>query len=244
MKIQSRKLLLCSLLALSSIAQAVEVPTGTISVKESVIRTGTFPRISWNIIYPEPEELLEIDELVTISPSGGILPKTDLNMTVRALAADIQTVEWHQVGRRWVQRIVYVDVSGFGRVNSEPFRHLFTGTQPEVEDEKVLWTRKLKDGDVLRFCALTHLGTPAYCTGTSSENVLVLKNGDIPPSIAGWKDQASLGTHIAPYLDSSGAIKIGPRDLIVAYELFFPMPHPSGDLQDMIFLVTFQHDLD
>ena len=243
MKIRSKKLLLCSVLALASMTQAVEIPTGTISVEESVVLTGTNPSISWNIIFPTPE--LGIDDLVEVEPDGGIVPRTEVNMSVRVLAADIQTFEWVRIGKKWFQRAVYVDVRGYGRVNSGTQVELFNGTQPSVVEDEVVWSRALNEGDDVTFSAIADISNrPLYSTGEASDNVIVLKNGDIPPDIAGWGNQASLGTHIAPYLDSNGAVKIGPRDLIIAYELFFVMPHASGDLQDMIYLVTFQHDVD
>ena len=217
---------------------AVEIPTGTISSNEKIVQAGTFPTLNWSVSYPET-----VDEWITIEPDGKVTPKLDLIMQVRNLAADVQSRSTYWNGWRYVYSYRYIGVKTHGRVNNQNWRTLFNGIQPDVDAQRVVWQEEVEEGDSITFRSkVNYTGYSYYYSGTNSANVVLLKAGDTPPSFVTWDTQATLGTHIAPYLDANGRIDIGPRDVIVAFELTHTMPGSNGDMQDMIMLLTFQEN--
>lgn len=240
MKINNTLGALIGLVGLSSVASAADIPTGVIKASEDVILAGTYPRLDWNITYPE-----SILEWIDITPEGNVVPKSGLLMQVRSLAADVQRRTTYWNGWRYVYEFEYISVLAQARIDNGWWRTVFNGTQPEVDANEVLWQTELDGGDEVKFRSRVNLGGfPYYYSGFGSSNVVLLKQGDFPPSYVTWDTQASLGTHIAPYLDAQGRVDIGPRDVIVAFELTHRMPGSDGDMQDMIMLLTFQASSD
>lgn len=239
MKSKFRKLLFPYLIAVTSIAQATDSPTGDISVDAELVRAGAFPKLDWNINYPA-----SVLEWITITPGGVIVPKSDLTMHVRVLAADVQERTEYWNGWRWNVSYRYIRVTGYGRVNSRGWRLLFNNTQPYVNPSAIVWEEDLEEDDEVIFASRANFSGGSWqYSGQGSNNVIVLKKGDYPPSYSTWDTQSTLGTHIAPYLDANGAVDIGPRDVIVAFELTHDMNAGNGgDMQDMIVLLTFQSE--
>lgn len=240
MKIITKTLMVLSAIAMVPLASANENPTGEISADSQLVLAGSYPKLDWNITYPS-----SIETIVTITPPGEIIPKTDLTMQVRTLAADVQERREYWNGWKWVTSYRYIKVTGYGRVNSQSWRLLFNNYQPYVNPASIVWQKDLDEGDEVIFAARAdYSGLPWYYSGQSDHNVVLLTDGQTPPTYATWDTQSTLGTHIAPYLDANGAVDIGPRDVIVAFELTHDMTPGAGsgggDMQDMLFLVTFQ----
>ena len=236
-----------SALTLASVTYATEIPTGDISADASVVRAGEFPRLDWNITYPG------IDTLVCIQPDGEIVTKADVEMQVRVLAADVQsrTTSFNRFTGRTTVSFSPVRVVSVGRINGGSFRLLFNDIQANVNPVAIPWQPNLEEGDRVSFAAQANFtGSVPYFSGQNSPNVLLLKDGDVPPTFTTWDTQSTLGTHIAPYLDETGAVDIGPRDVIVVFELTHVVdpnvvvdpddPNGTPDFQDMILLLTFQ----
>lgn len=238
MKNQCQRLLVFGASLVTSFAFASETPTGSIDADSDLVLAGTLPKLDWSINYPE-----DINSFINLTPAGLIVPKSDLTMQVRCLAADVQQRREYWNGWRWVVSFNYIQVTGIGRRNSESWRVLFNNTQPHVNPSAIVWQEKFKEDDVIRFGARAHFsGGRWYYSGGGDPNVILLKKGDYPPSYTTWDTQSTLGTHIAPYLDDNGAVDVGPRDIIVAFELTHSLApgNTGGDAQDMIFLLTFQ----
>ncbi|MFC0019409.1 hypothetical protein [Roseibacillus persicicus] len=239
MKMTPKRLFAPLFCALGLMAQAAENPVGEISADAALVRAGAYPKLDWNIVYPT-----SVLEWISITPGGVIVPKSDLTMQVRVLAADVQSRKERWNGWRWTVTYTYISVTGYGRINNKSWRQLFNNTQPYVNPSAIVWQDELEEGDEVIFAAKANYdGGSWYYSGEGSDNVIVLKKGDYPPSYATWDTQSTLGTHIAPYLDESGAVDIGPRDVIVAFELTHQMRasgNSEGDMQDMIVLLTFQ----
>ena len=246
-----------------------EDPTGTISVTEDIVRAGTFPRINWNIDFPasggegnESGGEDNVGEVVDIETPGTIVPRRDLVMQARVIAADVQRrtpvyvnqSRWYRSGGRWFfgtfrvfshYEFEYLRVLAKGQINGGSEAVLYQDVQPNVDSIRVVWQREIKEGDAVTFSSrVDEGGFGYYHSGVGSDNVLVLKNGDVPPEYSTWETQATLGTHISAYLDEEGRVDIGPRDLIVAFELTHELDSTrsdnEGDLQDMILLLTFE----
>lgn len=243
-------LLLSSLVALTGSVFAQDRPSGWISADSQFVRAGTFPRITWGIDFPVAQtENEDSFDGVEISEDGDIEPVRDLKMDVRVLAADVQRRTTRGSSRTgYYFEFEHINVAALGRVNSTGWATLFNGTQPQVNPSNVVWTRHLEEGDSIEFASRVLLdGFGWYVSGRGSSNVVVLRNGDVPPVFSTWDTQSTLGTHIEAYLDDDGKVDVGFRDLIVAFELTHVID-PSrgsdqdGDMQDMVLLLSFEED--
>lgn len=215
-------------------------PFGSITTDAVAYAENQRPKLNWAITYPQL-----VEEVVEITEEGTIIPKSDVTMQVRILAADVQERSYSY--DRWGNRTVnlrYIDVVGYARVNYGYWHYIFGGTQPEVDSNTVVFQQTLNEGEEVYFASrAVYSGLGYYFSGVGDPNVLVLQNGDYPPFYATWDTQATLGTHIADYIDSEGRVDIGPRDVIVAFELTHDVsPNASTgdwDVQDFVVLLTF-----
>ena len=246
MKITPKKLVMLSILAVFPTVEGSENPTGEITANAEVVRAGAYPKLNWSINYPPPAEAEPIEDFIDVTPSGEIVSKTDVTMQIRCLAADVQEKSYYYKNGYRYTKYRYIDVAGQVRVDNEDWQWLFYNIQPYVDPSKILMQREVDEGETVLFRSQAAFsGSITYYSGESSENVLVLKNGDYPPSYTTWSTQSTLDTHIGPYLDENGAVDIGPLDLIVVFELthdMSPSGNGGGDMQDMIFLLTFTED--
>ena len=79
-------------------------------------------------------------------------------------------------------------------------------------------------------------------SGTVTPNVVVLVNGDRPPSTVPAFAQGNIESFLRPYLNAGGYISIGPKDAIVLFELGQTNVQSSGfDLQDLVLLLSFDY---
>jgi hypothetical protein len=80
-----------------------------------------------------------------------------------------------------------------------------------------------------------------------SNRVLVLRDGDAVPDIAGFADQPSVGEFISDYIDfrtSPATVRLGRNDVIYLFELGYSPPGVVGcDYQDLVVLVTLADQL-
>ena len=76
--------------------------------------------------------------------------------------------------------------------------------------------------------------------------VVVLRDGDVVPDLAGFDDQASVEDFLEPYLDiDTQLIHLGPNDAIYLFELAATSTSAAAyDLQDLIVLLTVQNSPD
>ena len=79
-------------------------------------------------------------------------------------------------------------------------------------------------------------------TENSTDNpyVVVLRDGDLPPDLPGFQDQASAEDFVAPYIDeTTGTIRLEVNQAIYLFELGASSVTSSAfDLQDAVILVT------
>jgi hypothetical protein len=81
-----------------------------------------------------------------------------------------------------------------------------------------------------------------YSTGTTTQNVRALVNGDSPPNyVPAFANQSTIKSTLSPYIDASGKIRIGPLDVIFIFELWGTATNQSYfDMQDLVVLATFR----
>ena len=266
MKMNPKKLVVLGILAVFPTVQGSENPSGEISANAKLVRAGLYPKLDWSITYPTaPLDGLNLDGenggesggglegVAEIDPNGTIVPQKDLKMQVRVLAADFeltrQVYKWFRNWRgQYYQGLVsekyQVPVKAWGCVRGGYWEEITDKTQDFIDPSAIVWEKDLAEDDEVIFSSqVDSSGLPRYRSGVSSPNVIVLKNGDVPPAYVGWQGQSSLGTHISAYLNPDGTIKLGPLDMIVAFELYYDMAgsqSSSGDMQDMLLHVTFQ----
>ncbi len=215
-------------------ADTSQGPTGQISASSSVVRLGGLPTLTWNIDYPS-----QIDEYVEVDPPGTIIPKERIRMEIRALGAGV-TSSSSRGG------FSFVHTEGLFRYNRGSWQTLFSGTNPDVEQNKVVFSDIVDANSRLRFGGHYYYNrrwSNFYNSSDGTTNVRVLKNGDRVPTTFDVASVPTLEDFIKPYLDASGKVRIGPMDMIVMMELTHTERQRTSigyDLQDMVFLVTFK----
>ncbi len=210
-------------------AFAIDIPTGKLNVDRTMVRVGTKSNLDWQIQYPSTV----VTDVVTIGPSGTITAKTSMKMRVRTLGVAFQSGS------------TLLPVEGsWSKNNSASYTRFFYGIGPSVVSTNVLIDTTVSVNDKIDFGARGWSGSawfPFHDTRSADQYTTVLKNGDSAPSYAPAYDQASAKSFLAPYLDTTGKIKIGPRDLIVLWECSTAAPGTTYfDMQDLVILVTFE----
>ena len=217
----------CGLQSLTS--AELEIPRGTLAVDQSLVRVGVHSQLDWQIQYPEKG----LEGLIDLTDTGTIIPKKKLVMRTRVLGVAYQS------GRTLLQ------VECHWSKNNSSWARIFRGNSSAVNPASVLLETTVLPNDRVDFAGRGASGgsswNPLHHTRTSDSYVTVLKNGDVPPDYVPAYDQGSVESFLAPYLDGMGRIRIGPRDLIVLWELSTAKPGTTYfDMQDLVALVTFE----
>ncbi|MEM1085686.1 MAG: hypothetical protein AAGI48_16380 [Verrucomicrobiota bacterium] len=208
-------------------AQSDEAPRGTLDVDRNLVRTGVHSQLEWNIEYPTG-----ITEIVDIVPPNRIVPKKDVTMKVRVLGVSFQQSS---------TKLLPVDV--YWSKNNSSWKKFFYGYEYDVDESEVLVRENISEGDVIDFGGRGWLSRwlTFHHTRKSTNNLVVLKNGDTPPSYAPAFSQGDITSFIRPYLDSGGKVNIGDRDLILLWEVYSNRPGSTYfDMQDIMIMVTFE----
>ena len=221
--------LTASLLAITTVPTLAQsdVPHGTLSVDKDLTRVGTRPNLEWDIELPAA-----IEEILTISNTGTIVPKERLKMRVRVLGVAFQAGS------------TLLPVEAYWSRNGSDYSKFFDGTSDDVRSSRVLISQTVRENDTVDFGARGWTGSgwyPFYHTKQNSNHVTVLSKGSTAPSYAPAYDQDSVTSFLRPYISASGKIDIGDRDLIILWESSNASPgHSVFDMQDLMVLVSFE----
>jgi hypothetical protein len=206
---------------------ATEIPTGTLNVDRTLVRVGSRSLLDWQIRYP-----VGITDVVTVTPTGTVIPKCVLTMRVRTLGVAFQS------------GTTLLPCEGSWSLNNGAWTRFFYGTGPTVVPTKVLVETVVNPNDQINFGGRGWSGSswwPFHHTRVSDLWLTVLKNGDSAPSHAPAYNQGTIKSFLLPYIDSSGKIRIGNRDLIILWECYTGNPGTTYfDMQDLVALVTFE----
>jgi len=204
------------------------VPRGTLTASADLLRVGLKPTLSWNVEFPS-----EIGTVVDIVPPNTVVPKQDVTMKIRVLGASFQET-----------LTSYLQVQAFYRTNGGSWVTAFSGLQTLVNPSSILVQKTITKNTKLDFGGRGYRSgwLTLYNTGNTSPNVVMLKSGDNVPDTTPAFQQGEIESFLKPYINSTTKkISIGPKDLIVLYELGQTDPNASGfDLQDLVMLVTFE----
>ncbi len=206
------------------------IPVGTLSAYPTIVQTGTHPTITWDITIPET-----FDKVVDIVGNGQLTPNRDLVMDVRVVGVGVETVNPDgSVEELPVE--VRVDYSGAGTVP------IFIGTNDSVKPNKVLYSGPVEENSTIDFSSRWWDETwgPLQDTSTGTPNAVSLRNGDTPPTGTSMLSNPAIEQYILPYLDETGKINLGEREVLVLFELTETDPTSNDwDLVDCVILVTF-----
>jgi hypothetical protein len=215
--------LIASLCSFQSAVASDPAPTGKLNIDRSLVRVGTSSQLDWDIQYPIP-------------PVGvDLKPTTKVKMRIRTLGVAFQSgPTLHPFEGSW-------------KINSTNWCTFFKGKATDVTATTVLVERIVEKGDTIQFRGRggkNAKGTDWYDWHVSNNNdkyVVVLKNGDAPPSYAPAYNQGTIKSFLSSYIDSSGKIKIEEQDLILLWEGSTAAPGTTYfDMQDLVVLVSFE----
>ncbi|MEP2775971.1 MAG: hypothetical protein ABJQ29_14025 [Luteolibacter sp.] len=205
----------------------IDVPRGTLNVDKQLVRVGSRSNLDWNIEYPTV-----IKDIVTVEPTGTIVPKKTLDMRVRVLGVAFQSGS------------TLLPLDAYCSFNNGSWEKFFYGTGPTVVSSAILIDKKVKKTDRIDFGARGWGGSswlPFNHTRETTKYVTVLGKGSSAPSYAPAYNQGSVTSFLRPYIDSSGKINIGERDLIILWESSTAAPGTTYfDMQDLVVLVSFE----
>lgn len=250
----------------TAFAQQEIIPRGKLSVDNTLVRVGAQSQLQWQIQYPD-----NVTNIVGIVTPQSIIPKQDVKLRVRVIGSGEHTVKTdsghgnnldgydssnkgNKAGtdasgtvddERKVLSSKGVDlpVEAVWSKNHSAFERIYYGKQSAVIPTSVVLDTVINKGDVIDFGARAYTNNwlPLHTTSTSSQNVLVLKNGDTVPKQLAAKQYGQILGYLKPYLSTDGKkVKIGDRDLLVLLELDQTNPLAVGfDYQDLGLLVTF-----
>lgn len=239
-KIQFLVGLFCPTMAMAQ-AMAPQIPLGSLSVNRNLLQVGASPTLTWNASFPQP-----VNDVITVNPDHSVVTKKRTQITVRLLGVAFQSGSLQlpaQLSMRlndgsWSTRFLGAakDVkpnipvySGIIEANSKlDFR--FVGASDKRKNNPQ--TTKSEDWN---------WNYPAVATSTSSQNKIVLKDGEAAPSYAPAYSQGSIKSFLSSVMSPDGTtVRVGPRDVIYLTELSSAAPNTSFfDMQDMVLLVTF-----
>ncbi len=208
-------------------ASAAGIPTGKLNVDRSLVRAGVKSNLDWQIQYPTI-----VTDLVSVTSTGTIIPKIPMKMRVRTLGVAFQSGS------------TLLPIEGNWSKNGGAWTKFFYGTGLSVVPTNILVDTTVAANDRIAFGARGWSGSswfPFHDTTKTDKYVIVLKNGDSAPSYAPAYNQTSTKGFLSPYIDSTGKIKIGSRDLILLWECSNAAPGTTYfDMQDLVVLVTFE----
>lgn len=197
-------------------------PRGTLNVDKDIVRVGTNAQLDWQVIYPS-----NVHNMVDVKTPGRVVPKQPVNMKVRVLGVAFQAGSNQ------------LPVDAYMSLNGSSWSQFFYGRSADVNPEQVVVNMHAQQGDTLDFGARgwNDLWLPFHSTQTEDPYVTVLSNGNSAPNY----DQGTITNFLKPYVDASGKVRIGPRDLIVLWECSTAAPGTAAfDMQDLAILITFE----
>ncbi len=209
------------------------VPGGWLTAFPTVVQTGTKPTLTWSITYPS-----SVVSYVTVNPSEVVTTLDQLDVDIRVIGSGVTTGAYAASNSNWVPAQALLSVNGGA------FLSIFYGTNPQVNPNTLVWSKRVNSGTTFRFGGRYYANgawSPAYYSNDTDNNIRVLKNGEFPPTAYALASSGGVKSYLQPYLDGNGRIKIGPLDLIVMMELTKSdanISSPSYNLQDIVLLMT------
>ena len=196
------------------------VPVGALSATPSVVQTGTYPTLNWNIVYPS-----KVGDVAVIAPPGTLTLTENMYVHVRAVGVGTNTPGESRIS-----------------VNGGSYQQLFYGTNSDVDPTHTLYVKKHNSGTTIDFGGRfvdNNNWTPFYTTRSNNAQVVSLVDGQSIPTSFNLSQSGNMAEFLKPYVDSTGKVDIGPLSVLVLGE-YNSNSNTSGnfDYQDFVMLVS------
>lgn len=221
-----------TVLAQGNTAQIPTQPVGFLSAYPTIVQTGAHPTLTWGITHPS-----NVSTVATISPPGTI------TITANNTYVSVQPIGTGTTDCTTAEPVAHRNTEARLSVNGGTYTQLFYGKSTDVTSQYSLYIKKHKKNDVLDFggrYVKNNNWTQFFTTRSANMQVVTLKNGSPLPTSFALHSSPQLAGYLAPYLDASGRVKVGPMSVLVLMELGSTNRNkPCFDYQDMVLLVTF-----
>ncbi|MBK1790581.1 hypothetical protein [Persicirhabdus sediminis] len=204
----------------------------------SEVRSGSHVQLNWEVSYAQTEDIgAEITE------EDVLLPVESSTMTVWAIGAGY----WG--GNNYVLLQCKVAGETYQLFDAKAKNFKTNGNKP-------LFTKEVIDGEEIHFGmqgVSNQSGNYYRWTGTDRSNpdhsFIALRNGDSFPNYTPMGNDGDVESYLKPYLDTeTNTVVLGEKDVIYIAELdrrytYEQSGNPDDkgyDMQDMVFLVSFQ----
>jgi hypothetical protein len=213
--------------------QIPSAPIGWLTVFPTVVQTGTKPKLTWCITYPN-----KVSDAAAIIAPGRIVLTQQMYVSVQIVGTGPQPS-----GATGTAPTSPPPTEARLSIDGGAYQQLFYGTQAEVNPFMPLYEKRLDVGQTIDFGGRyveNAAWTPFYTTNSKNMQVVALVTGDEPPTTFPLYQQPSLASYLKPYLDASGLVNIGPLSVLILMELTDTNHgHPTYDYSDQVLLVTF-----
>lgn len=222
-------------------------PTGSLDITKLLVRTGEKSVINWEISYPT-----DIDDLILFETDDSMEVKEPSLLSVRLAGLHIKNNNGHgnnldgvdvsNPGKGCGGPNGATDLSGtaddeakgakvFIQTSETTWIELFSGTSSDVRPSEILFEQLVQPGDLVQVAS--QLLTEGGATFSASSSI-ALTNGDPLPS-------EELEPYLSPYLREDQTIALGPREVLILFELDSTDSTSSYfDLQDAAVVVNFK----
>lgn len=200
-------------------------PVGTLDAYPAIVKTGTHPTLTWAIQYPETLEQ--------------ILTKDNVCAAIRVVGASVVTGYDEEGGEQYAQ--VQADVN-IGDGNWVTF---FQDSQDNLVAGWVYANAGVVANTRPQFRGRTFIDggwTSFETTGSGSTSAVILTDGDPLPTYVPAIARGDIESYLAPYVDNGGNVKIGPKEMLILFELeTADRRSPKYNLQDLVVLTSIDY---
>lgn len=207
------------------------IPVGSLSASPTLVRTGTHPTLTWNILYPS-----KVSDVVTVNPNGTIMSSGSVYVSVQPIGNGITNCTPSDGSAS-----LYVDA----RVsfNGSAYSQIFYGTMTDVDPAHRLYIKKMAKNDILDFggrYVKNGAWSPFYTSRSGNLQIVALVDGDTPPTRFSLAQSSTLASYLKPYINPAGKVTVGPMSVLIMMELGYTNHDAKCfDYQDQVLLVTF-----
>lgn len=205
MKAKIKNLFLAALMCASVNAEAPRIPiapAGLLTATPTNVQIGTFPNLAWSISYP-----MNIADAATIKPPASIILHSPMYVSVQMIGSAVTVCNG-------LQNNFFTEASI--SIDSGAYQQLFYGDQNVVDSSYSLYIKKLNSQTKIDFSGRYTQGitwSNLYTSKNANFQVIALKNGDEIPTVG------KIPKHLAPYIDASNKVKVGPMSVLILMEL-------------------------
>ena len=149
-------------------------PGGWLTAFPTVVQTGTKPTLTWSINFPS-----SVVNYTTVDSSDVVTTQDQLDVDIRVIGSGVTTGGCDGTNTNWVPAQALLSVNGATPVS------IFYGTNPQVDPNTLVWSKRVNSGTTFRFGGRYYANgqwSTTYLANGTENNIRVLKNGEFPPT--------------------------------------------------------------